>query len=95
MAFDIWRDESGCVHLEGKFHAAHVERAEAVFSEVTGPCTVDFSKLEYVASAGLSVLLATQRRLNDDGSGLVLKGLSKHITDLFRVAGFDAIFEIE
>ncbi|MFH1501807.1 MAG: STAS domain-containing protein [Candidatus Eisenbacteria bacterium] len=93
--FDIWRDESGRVHLCGRFNAAHVERAEAVFSTVTGPCVVDFTELEYVSSAGLSVLLAAQRRLGDDGHGLVLCGLSKHVSDLFRVAGFDAIFEIE
>ncbi len=93
--FDIWRDERGEVGLAGRLDASQADRARDVFAEVEASCRVDFSGLEYISSAGLGVLLETQRRLGDAGHGLVLTGLSKHITDLFRVAGFDAIFEIE
>lgn len=93
--FDIRRDEQGCVHLQGRLDASQAEKARAVLSAVTGPCKVDFSRLDYISSAGLGVLLETQKRLSDSGHGLTLTGLSKHISDLFRVAGFDSIFDIE
>ena len=54
-----------------------------------------FENLEYISSAGLSVLLMTQKRLAGDGHELKLVNLSNHISDVFRYAGFDLIFSIE
>ena len=57
--------------------------------------TVDFQRLEYISSAGLGVLLKTQKRLADTGGGLKIINVNKHIHDVFRYSGFHAIFEIE
>lgn len=93
--FEIWRDDGGTIRLSGRLDASQADTAREVFAQVEASCAVDFSKLEYISSAGLSVLLETQRRLWDADQGLVLHGLSNHISDLFRVAGLDAIFKIE
>lgn len=93
--FDIRRDPDGKIRFTGRLDAAHAERARETMSLAMPGCVVDLSGLEYISSAGLSVLLETQRRLVDAGRGLVLRNPSKHISDLFRVAGFDTIFEIE
>lgn len=87
--------EEGRVSLSGRFDAAQVEKARAVFDQVKGSATVDFAALEYISSAGLGILLMTQRRLRESGAGgLKLVNLNKHIRDVFQYAGFDKIFEI-
>ena len=50
--------------------------------------------LEYISSAGLGVLLKTQKRVMAGGQGLRLVNANKHIRDIFKYAGFDRIFEI-
>lgn len=83
------------VNLAGRWDAAQAEKARVVFDELKGPCTVNFKELDYISSSGLGILLATQKRLNDAGTGLKLANLNNYISDVFRYAGFDAIFEIE
>jgi anti-sigma B factor antagonist len=53
------------------------------------------TRLEYISSAGLGVLLRTQKRLLQSGGGLRLVNPSRHIRDIFRYSGFDRIFQID
>ena len=85
----------GEVVLVGRFDASQVEKAKEVFSHVVGPGRVNLTELEYISSAGLGVLLMTQKRLNEVGYGLTLVNMNKHIRDIFHFAGFDLIFQIE
>lgn len=88
--------EEGRLLLSGRFDAAQVEKARVVFDQVKGSTVVDFAELEYISSAGLGILLMTQRRLREGGGGaLRLINLNKHIRDVFQYAGFDKIFEIQ
>ena len=57
--------------------------------------TLDCRGLEYISSAGLGVLLKTQKRLTASAGKLRLTGVSRHLLDIFRYSGFDQIFEIE
>ncbi len=92
--FDIRRDADGTLSLHGRFDASQVERATALFEQVTTSAVVDFGELRYISSAGLGLLLATQRRLVDRGHSLTLLNLSPHINEIFRIAGFDHVFSI-
>lgn len=92
--FEITRDDEGTISLNGRLDASQVDRARAVFDEVTEPCRIDFSGLSYISSAGLGLLFGTQKRLVDSGGGLTLVNLSPHIREIFQIAGFDNIFEI-
>lgn len=92
--FDIVVQPDGTIVLAGRLDATQVEKARQVFSRVTDSRVVDFARLEYIASAGLGVLLATQKNLSDKGSGLRLINLNKHIADVLHLSGFDQIFEI-
>lgn len=91
---EITSGEDGTIRMRGRFDASQVTVASAVFERVTGDCTVDFSELSYISSAGLGVLFATQRRLIDAGKGLRLTNLNPHIREVFTIAGFDRIFEL-
>ena len=55
--------------------------------------TLDFSKLEYISSAGLRVLLSTQKRMNTQGS-MALKNVNDTIMEIFEVTGFNDILTI-
>jgi len=92
--FDIKLAADGRVLLSGRLDASQVESARTVLGAVTQSCTLDFSELEYISSLGLGVLLEAQKRLTEAGHGLVITNLSVHIADLFKLAGFDLIFEI-
>ena len=82
------------IMLTGRFDASQVEKAKKVFDTTTKSCSVDFTNLEYISSAGLSVLLVTQKRLSKSANNLKLTNMNKHIRDVFRYAGFDTVFEI-
>lgn len=92
--FNATNPENGQVRLSGRFDAAQVEKARAVFDQVKDSTVVDFGELEYISSAGLGILLMTQRRLRETGKSLKLINMNKHIRDVFQYAGFDKIFEI-
>jgi len=93
--FDAKILDDNQVQLFGRFDAAQVEKARVIFDQVIGPVEVDFTGLEYISSAGLGILLMTQRRLKEGGlEGLKLTNMNKHIRDVFQYAGFDQVFEI-
>jgi anti-sigma B factor antagonist len=93
--FDLRINESGEIVLSGRFDAAQAEKAKAIFDRLTVTTSVDFKDLVYVSSAGLGILMATQKRLSDTGHKLKLKNVSGHIREVFKIARFDLIFEIE
>ena len=81
--------------MKGRLDAAQCEKAQAFMDSVEGQSTLDFAELEYISSAGLGVLLKTQKRLAAIGAGLRIINANNHIKDVFRYSGFNAIFDIE
>lgn len=55
----------------------------------------DFSNLEYISSAGLRVLIATQKKLNAENIPMVIKNVNDAIMEILVISGFDKIFKIE
>jgi len=87
--------DSGTVAIAGRLDAAQCPAAQAFLDKVQGTVTLDCRKLEYISSAGLGVLLKTQKRLMTGGGKLKLAGVNAHLRDIFAYSGFDQIFEIE
>ena len=56
--------------------------------------TLDFSKLEYISSAGLRVLLAAQKVMDRQGS-MKVTNVNETIMEIFEVTGFSDILTIE
>ena len=86
---------NGNVVVAGRFDAAQCPAAQAFLDKVQGEATLDCTRLEYISSAGLGVLLKTQKRLMGTGGRLRLSGVNRHLRDIFQYSGFDQIFEIE
>ncbi len=82
------------VRIAGRLDAAQSPKAQAFLDGIQGTVTLDCSRLEYISSAGLGVLLKTQKRLLGSGGKLRLAGVSRHFQDVLEYSGFDQIFEI-
>ncbi len=86
---------AGLLVIAGRFDAAQCGPAEAALDRVEGVVTLDCTRLEYISSAGLGVLLKTQKRLLPAAGKLRLTGVNRHLRDVFMYSGFDQIIEIE
>ncbi len=86
---------SNVVVLTGRLDAAQSPAAQTFLDRVEGTVTLDCNGLEYISSAGLGVLLKTQKRLLASGGKLRLLGVNRHLLDIFGYSGFDQLFEIE
>ncbi len=56
---------------------------------------MDFSDLDYISSAGLRVLISTQKKLKSDDIPFVIINVNDTIGGIFRISGFDKILKIE
>lgn len=93
--FNIQEDETGSVILSGRLDAVSAPVAREFLEKVDGTRRLDFSQLDYIASIGLGILAATQRRLMNKKAGLILVGLNPHLREVFSLAGFEGVFEFE
>lgn len=56
---------------------------------------IDFTELKYISSAGLRVLIATQKKLRQENIPFVIKNVNDTVGEIFRMSGFDKILKIE
>ena len=87
--------QGGVVVVSGRLDASQSPAAQQFLDGVKGTVTLDCSGLEYISSAGLGVLLKTQKRLLAANGKLRLTGLKPHLRDIFTYSGFDQLFEID
>lgn len=55
---------------------------------------IDFTRLDYISSAGFRVLLLAAKRADQAGSRFVMCGLSGKVRQLFELGGFLDLFPI-
>ena len=85
------------VALEGRLDTMTAPELEAALKtalEGVEELTFDFEKLDYISSAGLRVLLAAQKTMNNQGS-MKVKNANEIILEIFEVTGFSDILTIE
>ena len=66
---------------------ASIEAGEKQFA-------LDFSRLDYISSAGLRVLLLAMKKLTNADGKLVLCSLQEQIKEVFDIAGFSSLFPL-
>ena len=91
----IEKGQDGKVVIAGRLDAAEAASAQTFLDRVDGTVTLDCAGLDYISSAGLGVLLKTQKRLLAANGKLRLAGLRPHLLDIFTYSGFDQLFEID
>ena len=86
------------IGLEGRLDtmtAPELENEIRNSAEGVAGIVLDFTDLAYISSAGLRVLLSTQKRMNASGGSLVIRHPNEVVAEVFEAMGFSDILEIE
>lgn len=86
-------DTAVTITLDGRLDTTTSPELEAVLKEVLPSATAlsfDMSKLAYISSSGLRVLLMAQKQMSKKGP-MVLSGVNEIIMEVFEVTGFSDI----
>ena len=75
--------------------APQLEEALASALDGVADLVFDFGKIEYISSAGLRILLNTQKKIGAAGGSMKLTGVNDVVREVFEVTGFINILSIE
>ena len=92
--FNITQERIGEVSMAGRLDATQCAAALEFLNAIAEPRLIDLARLEYIASAGLRVILLTHKRCKPLGVGVRLVNVTPPIYDIFHYAGFDQILDI-
>lgn len=84
--------------LSGRLDTTTAPQLEKVLQENLSDITAvifDFAGIEYISSAGLRVLLSTQKRMNAAGGTMKLIHVNEMVMEVFDITGFTDILTIE
>lgn len=85
------------ISLEGRLDTTTSPALEAELNEILpkiDSLVFDFSKLDYISSAGLRVLLSSQKVMSRKG-GMKITHVNEIVQEVFDVTGFSDILTIE
>ena len=85
------------IALEGRLDTMTAPQLEAELNGVLGSAdslTLDFSKLDYISSAGLRVLLSAHKVMSAK-DGLTVTNVNDIVQEVLDVTGFSDILNIE
>lgn len=83
--------------IEGRLDTTTAPTLEKTINEIIESITeliLDMHELTYVSSAGLRVLLSTQKKMNKLGT-MKLIGVCEEVMEVFEMTGFADILNIE
>jgi len=55
---------------------------------------LNFSRLEYISSAGLRAILAAGKQLKSKEGRMVFYGLRGSVKEVFKISGFETVFQV-
>ena len=97
MSLKIEKKNAETLALEGRLDTLTAPELEAEISAMfptVQTLTLDMEKLDYISSAGLRVILKTQKALTQK-AGLKLIHVSDEVMEVFEITGFSDFLTIE
>jgi len=92
------KGEISVLTINGRLDAATAPVADKIIKTILeGGCLrmlFDFSKLDYLGSGGLRVLLGAAKELRRKGGQIVLCSLPNLVKEIFEVSGFNSVVPI-
>jgi len=86
------------IFIPKRFDAYNASSVEAeltrLITEGNRKIVCDFSQTEYLASAGLRVLLTASKTLQKVGGKIALCSVKAYVLEVFEISGFNKIFKI-
>jgi anti-anti-sigma factor len=87
-----------CFQIEGRLDAESAPEAETtvkgVLKQGNRRLLFDLSKMDYISSAGLRVILMAVKELRNKQGKVVLCGLTPYVKEIFDVSNFSSIIPI-
>lgn len=81
--------------LSGRLDSVQTAVFLRALDQIEDNCTIDFMDLVYISSSGLAALVNAQKRLVTMNKTLKLRNMNSHVREVFTLARFQLIFEIE
>ncbi|WP_407392677.1 STAS domain-containing protein [Methanobrevibacter sp.] len=84
--------------IEGRIDTITSQELDNEIQEEIGnfdSLVMDFNDVEYISSAGLRVLIATQKKLKPENIPFIIKNVNDSVSEIFRMSGFDKILKIK
>ena len=92
-------DDKYLVTLDGELDTASAaevgETLQPLYNTNGLDVVIDCTKLEYIASSGLRILISILKGAKSGGSKVTIKGMNEDIMSVFKLTGFINIFEFE
>lgn len=79
-------DTNTSLEFEDKVDSVLLKKRSIIF---------DFSKVTYISSAGLRILLKAQKKVSSDCCEMIVKNINESIKEIFEITGFINILTIE
>ena len=70
------------------------EEIESLQKDMIKPILIDVTRLNYISSTGLRIFMIIKKTANANGQTVTLKGLNDIVEKVFKMTGFDKMFEI-
>jgi anti-sigma B factor antagonist len=89
-------NDSVTLAVSGELTAITADQLTTAIEGITGDTNrliLDFTDLEYVASAGLRVLLRTKKTLNAKGGKFFIRNASEEVMQVFEITGFSNMLD--
>lgn len=80
--------------LDSNTSPSFEEKVLAAIQDGSNKVIVDFSQVNYIASAGLRVLNLASKKLKNNNGKIVLCSVEDYIREVFEIAGFDLFLPI-
>lgn len=91
----ICKEGTAYIFAEGKMNSNTSEEFKKLLDNTTEKNIVlDFSKLQYISSAGLRVLVSTMRRLEELGGTMTIESPTAEVTEVFEMTGLSGMLVI-
>jgi len=100
IGVDITVEEEGDVHIatiDGRIDASTtpvIEKKLAGLLEASKKVLIDFSKVDYLSSAGLRLLLSSTKKMQAKEGKIGFFGMTDDVMEIIQMAGFERILQI-
>jgi anti-anti-sigma factor len=88
------------LHLAGRVDRSNKDAFKSSLDPYVGSCradgdrlVLDFSKVDYISSVGLRVLMAAARQSREQGGTIVVAALQRMVHEIFEISRFDQVFQ--
>jgi len=91
-------EDKSVLRLEGRIDASSASILEKQIGKhldgKSSKLLLDFTKIAYLSSAGMRILLSATKKFKGQGGLLFFFGMNKEVMDIVKMAGFERILPI-